>query len=291
MARYNRTLIVRDYQAKWNAMSVTKPDEVYAAAKRIVANAEAYKEVEKETGVPWYFVGVLHMRECDNNMKGCLANGELIVGTKRKTRLVPRGRGPYATFLESAVDALNLQGFAAVTDWSPAVCCYEGEAFNGFGYRAMGKPSPYVLGATQFYSHGKYVRDGVYSDKAVDPQLGIMPVMKRAIELAGGEVQPAAPLPKITPADIVQASRKATWLTRFGHACKVTFGGLTLGTLSEKAGIAKETMDNVAQFFQEHAIIILITAAILGYFVVKYVLSLMTEDANAGRYTPSGKAA
>ena len=290
MTKPNRTLVVRDYQAKWDAMVCAKPREVDAAAKLILANRDEYKEVEAATGVPWYFVGVLHMRECSNNMRGCLANGELIVGTNRKTRLVPKGRGPYATFLDSAVDALNLQGFAKVTDWSPAVCCYEGEGYNGWGYRNMGKPSPYVVGATQFYSHGKYVRDGVYSDRAVDPQLGIMPVMRRAIELSGEENKPTAELPKITVADLATASRKATWLTRFGHACKVAVGGITLGGLSEQAGVAKSTMDSVAQFIQQNALIILVTVAILGYFGVKYVLGRMAEDANAGRYTPSGAA-
>ncbi len=192
----DRAAIVADYASKWEAMVVTRPAAVDVAAKKIVANAEYYKAVQAQTGVPWYFVGVLHMRECDNNLKGCLANGELIVGTNRKTRLVPKGRGPYATFIDSAIDALDLQGFAKVTDWSPPVCCYEGERFNGMGYRNKGKPSPYVLGATQFYQRGKYIRDGVYSDSVVDPQLGIMPVMKRAMELAAIDV-PEVPKPSV----------------------------------------------------------------------------------------------
>lgn len=101
----------------------------------------------------------------------------------------------------------------------------------------------------------------------------------------------AADLPKVTPKEVIAVSRKATWLARFGHACKAVFGSLTLGALSEKAGVAKETMDNVAQFVQQNALIILITVSILGYFVVKYILSLMAEDVNDGRYTPSGKTA
>ncbi len=103
-------------------------------------------------------------------------------------------------------------------------------------------------------------------------------------------VIPAADPPKVTPKDVIAVSRKATWLVRFGHACKAVFGSLTLGALAEQAGIAKSTMDQVAQFVQANALIILITCAILGYFVVKYVLSLMAEDVNEGRYTPSGEA-
>lgn len=97
--------------------------------------------------------------------------------------------------------------------------------------------------------------------------------------------------PKTSVKEVVATSRKATWLSRFGHACKVAFGGLTLGTISEQAGVAKGTMDQVAQFIEQHAIVILITCAILGYFVVKYVLALMAEDVDQGRYTPSGKTA
>lgn len=283
MAKPNRTLVVRDYQAKWDAMICSKPREVDAAAKLILANRDEYKEVEAATGVPWYFVGVLHMRECDNNMSGCLCNGELIVGTKRKTRLVPRGRGPYATFLESAVDALNLQGFARVTDWSPAVCCYEGEGFNGFGYRAMGKPSPYVLGATQFYTHGKFVRDGVYSDRAVDPQLGIMPVMKRAIELSGEE-KPTAPLPKITIKDLATVSRKASGTQWFKRAWQ----GFTVAGLLTSLGMAKDTADQIGQIVANHWLAILITTGVLLILFAKWLQSLMVEDVNSGRATPSG---
>jgi lysozyme family protein len=285
MATYNRALIVRDYQTKWDAMVPTKPDAVDDAALRIVANKAAYKEVEKQTGVPWYFVGVLHMRECDNNMKGCLANGELIVGTNRKTRLVPKGRGPYATFLESAVDALDLQGFAEVKDWSPAVCCYEAEVFNGMGYRANGVASPYVLGATQFYARGKYVRDGVFNSRFVDPQLGIAPVMKRAIELAGGDV-PAADLPKVTLADLTQVSRKAggtLWFKRVWKALSVT-GILT------SLGMAQDTANQVGQIIADHWLAILITTGVLLILFIKWLEGLMVEDVNDGRATPSGAA-
>jgi putative chitinase len=106
------------------------------------------------------------------------------------------------------------------------------------------------------------------------------------------DVPVAAEEPVKTPAAALAAvSRKATWLVRFGHACKAAFGSLTLGALAEQAGVAKSTMDQVSQFIQQHAIVILITCAILGYFAIKYVLALMAEDVDQGRYTPSGEAA
>lgn len=132
---------------------------------------------------------------------------------------------------------------------------------------------------------------------AKSPALPTAPVHHPAEVEEGHVVIPAADkpkdavYPKTTLKEVVATSRKATWLWRFLQACKVALGGLTLGSLAEYAGVAKETMDQVEQFIQQHAIVILATSAILSYFVVKYVLKLMAEDIDDGRYTPSGKTA
>lgn len=183
----SRAAIVADYQKKWDTLQVTRPGTVEAAAKRILVNMDAYKAVEAKTGIPAAFIGALHMRECDNNMRGCLHNGELIIGTGRKTRLVPRGRGPFDSWEVAALDALSIEGFVGMEDKSSGALCEAAERFNGLGYRNKGRPSPYVWAGSQFYSSGKYVRDGVYSAAAVDPQLGVAPVMKRVMELAPGK--------------------------------------------------------------------------------------------------------
>lgn len=186
-----RAAIIADYQQKWNAMAVTRASAVEAAAKRILANWDAYQAVEARTGVPAHFIGVLHMRECNNDMRGCLHNGERIIGTGRKTRLKPRGRGPFATWEEAAIDALKFDGFYNMADTSPGALCEAAERYNGLGYRNKGRPSPYVWAGCQWYKSGKYVSDGVYSAKVVDKQLGIAPAMKRVLELAPA----AAPAP------------------------------------------------------------------------------------------------
>ena len=297
MTKLNRAAIVADYQKKWDAMRITRPEAVDAAAKLIVANWPAYKAVEAKTGVPAYFIGILHMRECNNNMKGCLHNGQIIIGTKRKTTIVPKGRGPFATFEDSALDALRMQGFLKVKDWSPAVCCYEGEAFNGFGYRSRGVPSPYVLGATQFYARGKYVRDGVYSARVVDPQLGIMPVMKRVLELAPADKakwfqsrkpvvipaadppKPAAPaLPKEKQTEVVNNSRRLKTAERTSNLIE-----LVMAAIAAVVVIAQQ----VAAFVTDWRTLAIL-ALLSGMWVfIKWQKSQSLREAAEGRYVPS----
>jgi lysozyme family protein len=226
-----RAKIVADYQKKFDTMQVTRASAVEAAAKRIIAHYPTYKAVEAKTGVPAAFVGVLHMRECNNDMRGCLHNGELIIGTQRKTKLVPRGYGPFATFLDSAVSALGRLGMLKVRDWSPGVCLYEGEAFNGLGYRLNGYSNPYLWGGTKWYTRGKYVRDHVYSATFNDPQLGIAPVIKRVMELAGETQMKRKTIfrraieKRAETKEIVKEDKRLTWGARYNSFCE--FLGLT----------------------------------------------------------------
>lgn len=172
------------YQKLWDTMEVTRQTAVNSAARVIIANQERYKAVEKTTNVPWYLIGALHMRECDNNFRGCLHDGEMIIGTNRRTRMVPAGRGPFATWEDSAIDALKIEGMTKVTVWDIPTCLYYGEKYNGWGYLGHGN-SPYVWAGSNHYTSGKYIRDGVYSSGTVDPQLGIAPVMKAVLDITG----------------------------------------------------------------------------------------------------------
>ena len=51
--------------------------------------------------------------------------------------------GTPADWASSAKDALRLLGFTGKTDWSLERTLYRLEAYNGFGYRRMGVPTPY----------------------------------------------------------------------------------------------------------------------------------------------------
>jgi lysozyme family protein len=179
------------YAAMWNTMEVTRKEQALAAARRIIAMRPIYEEAEQKTGAPWWFIGALHMRESNNNMRGCLTNGEMIIGTNKKTRLETKGRGPFPTWVDSAIDCAILQGWDKVSDWSIERCLYEGEAFNGWGYLKRGN-SPYVWAGTNHYVKGKYVSDGRYSASHVDTQLGIACVMKAILEITGAKSIPGS---------------------------------------------------------------------------------------------------
>jgi Uncharacterized conserved protein len=174
------------------------------AARRNRDRAIYMRVSTKTNGVPWELIAALHDRESGGDFRGCLHNGENIIGTGRKTKLVPAGRGPFATWEESAIDALMMPPHSlhlvGPGNWTPARVAYEAERFNGFGY--MNHPqwdenSPYVWGWTNIYDgHGKYVSDGHYDPEAEEKQCGVMPLY---LKLCG--VTPAvAPSPDIEPA-------------------------------------------------------------------------------------------
>lgn len=186
MTRFAFERIQADYVQRWNGMRIhdAKRAAIDSAARRIMGGKALYRKVEAMTGVPWAFIGVLHYRESACDFRGVLHNGEKILGTGRKTGLVPKGRGPFATWEEAACDALALKGFRpGAPAWSIIRCLYEGERFNGFGYRMRGVASAYLWSGSDQYVRGKYVADGKWSATTIDRQLGIAPLMKRLLEL------------------------------------------------------------------------------------------------------------
>jgi lysozyme family protein len=144
-----------------------------AVARRLVApEAKArYQAVSARTRVPWPVIAVIHERECAQNWSGSLAQGD---PWNKVSIHVPAGRGPFASWEEAAVDALvNCPPHAARNkDWSIGSALTKLEEYNGLGYAARGRPSPYIWSGTDQYKSGKYVRDGVYDPDAIDGQLG-----------------------------------------------------------------------------------------------------------------------
>ena len=142
-----------------------------AAAKSLVAGKPRYQAVEARTGVPWFVIAVIHERESSQNWFGSLAQGD---PWNRVSVHVPKGRGPFRSWEEAAIDALaSCAPYAARNkDWSIGGMLTELEQYNGLGYASRGVPSPYVWSGTNQYKSGKYVRDGVYDPSAVDSQPG-----------------------------------------------------------------------------------------------------------------------
>jgi lysozyme family protein len=130
-----------------------------------------YRAVSAKTGVPWPFIAVVHERECSQDWTGSLAQGD---PWDRVSVHVPAGRGPFKSWEEAAIDALdNCAPYPGRNkDWSIGGLLTKLEEYNGLGYAARGVPSPYLWAGTDQYRSGKYVRDGVYDPNTVDSQLG-----------------------------------------------------------------------------------------------------------------------
>lgn len=176
------------YAKQWNRMVIDpkRRNEFIKIANARIADKPKYLEVEKATGVPWAMVAVIDQRE-SGARGGVLHNGEMIVGTGRKTKLVPAGRGPFKTWLEAAVDALTMPGKAwdKVIDWRLEKVIYNLEKYNGWGYYWHGVPSAYVWSGSNIYKSGKYIFDGPkgWRSNVVDVQLGCAPLLKTMMSL------------------------------------------------------------------------------------------------------------
>jgi len=220
------------YTPLWDGIQVTNKVAANREAKKIIDNKVVYKAIEKQTGVPWFCIGIIHTREAGSVDVGrwlcCLHNGEKIIGTGRKTRLVPADRGPFATFEEAAADALK--GYKG-TKWSVEFLAYTLEKFNGFGYRSKGIPSPYLWGATNKQKRGKYVSDGVYDPNTMDSQVGGMAILKSMMDM-DKTINFNAPASTGSTAGVATASIFVVLATFFKeHWLEIAVGGTMVGGL------------------------------------------------------------
>lgn len=151
-------------------------------ARRLRAGQQNYELVQSALGVPWGFVGVIHAMECGFNFSCHLHNGDPLTA---RTSHVPKGRPagtePPFTWLQSAVDALQLRKLNEVTDWSVAHLLYLLEGYNGFGYRQHGVPTPYLWSFSNLYSQGKFTQDGKFDPNAVSRQCGAALMLKAVL--------------------------------------------------------------------------------------------------------------
>lgn len=176
----------------WDNCEITRQKiSINKTAAKLYARKELYDHVEDAIGVPWYMVAVIDERE-SGATGGVLHNGEHIIGTGLRTRLVPKGRGPFSTWQMAAIDALTMPGknFDKVPKdaWSIELILYCLEAYNGWGYRNFHPrtPSPYVWSCTNVYDdspRGKYVADGVWGPGVTDQQIGCAPLLKALLAI------------------------------------------------------------------------------------------------------------
>jgi lysozyme family protein len=169
---------------RWDSMhiSAAKGPVFKAVADRLLFNKKRYEAVsealaKKGYTIPWEFIAVTHIRESNGDWNTYLGNGQAL---SKKTTIVPKGRGPFNTWEEGAIDALvYAPPYAAKNkDWTIGGMLAKLEEYNGLGYANKGVPSPYLWAGTDQYSKGKYVRDGVYDPNHVDTQLGCAGLLK-----------------------------------------------------------------------------------------------------------------
>lgn len=155
--------------------------EVRWVVAKIQANKPRYEAVVLSlfNGMPYWFVGIIHFMEGGGKFTRHLHNGDPLTA---KTVNVPKGRplkgNPPYSWEESAIDALTYMKYDKITDWGIQNCLDLFEMYNGGGYKRKGLPSPYLWSYTQFYTKGKYVKDGKYDPNAVSKQPGVAAIMK-----------------------------------------------------------------------------------------------------------------
>jgi lysozyme family protein len=185
-------------------------------AKRLVVAKTRYQAVAATTGVPWPVIAVIHERESSQNWSRSLAQGD---PWNRVSIHVPAGRGPFKSWEEAAIDALmNCSPHAARNrDWSIGGTLTKLEEYNGLGYAARGRPSPYVWAGTNQYQSGKYVRDGVYDPGAVDKQPGCaglllaMMALDPTITFTGLSIAPGTPKPAAPTVPSISSPAKGSF--------------------------------------------------------------------------------
>lgn len=201
-AQYSYDRLRPGYAALWAAMYVTKTAAAIAQAKHIIASKGRYQAVQQASGVPWFVVGALHMREISGSFAGWLHNGDPMRrgGVPAQTVHIPAHRppNPAVSWEQGAYDALvKCEGLDDLSAWCPELVAYAAEKFNGFGYRNPGRniPSPYLWGGTSMQKPGKFTADKKYDATVTDPQIGVMAVLKAIMQIDPDARFDATPAP------------------------------------------------------------------------------------------------
>ncbi|WP_434050656.1 MAG: D-Ala-D-Ala carboxypeptidase family metallohydrolase [Roseibium sp.] len=170
--------------------SQSAKDEVHGLCRSAADDKHRYETVSSALGVPWWFIAAIHLLESGRNFKRHMHNGDKLTA---RTVHVPKGRpvagSPPFTWEESATDAMKLKNFHKRTDWSLARALYRLEAYNGFGYRSKGIPTPYLWSLTSLYTKGKYASDGVFDPNLVSKQCGAAAFMRGLVEIGAIEAE------------------------------------------------------------------------------------------------------
>jgi lysozyme family protein len=211
-------LLAKEYTWLWSQLppqggeQADKNAEARRAATNAMKGRARYQTVEAQTGVPWFFIAAIHYREASQSWKGCLHNGD---PWNEITKAVPAGRGPWNSWEEAAVDALQFEGYANLQDWRCGDVFRRLELYNGAGYRTCGirnfachkqgkrkgtfdgiyygsmqdttprNASPYIYNGTLYYEKGVSIEDHSFYPDAIDDNVGVMLFLKILQDVSG----------------------------------------------------------------------------------------------------------
>jgi lysozyme family protein len=177
----------------WQKCQITplRLNEAKRAADLVMSFKSMYDPVQAATGVPWYGIGPIDSREESFNHKGYLGNGD---HWNKKSVHVPRGRGPFKSWQEGAIDSIHISGWDRLPSgahWDIVTLLMKHEVYNGMGYAHMGIRSPYVWGATSMQQRAKYTSDGHFDPNAWDTQLGTAAILLALKQFHGVDLNEA----------------------------------------------------------------------------------------------------
>ena len=199
----------QEYEDLWGSMAIRSErlPAVQAIVDRIVLQQGRYRAVERDSGVPWRLVAVIHSLEASLSFRTHLHNGDPL---SARTVHVPAGRPltgqPPFSWEESAVDALRMKETDQISGFTVPEMLWYLERYNGFGYRGSGRGttppmrSPYLWSFTNHYSKGKYIADGHFDPNAISLQAGGAALL---FQLQHEEIHTQQPISGgVTPVDL-----------------------------------------------------------------------------------------
>lgn len=176
--------LAAEYTALLARMTIQRMTEVDAVARKLLGlvSAGRYDAACAATGVPKVVAAASFEREAASNFHLSPAQGD---PWDKVSTHVPKGIGPFPNWAAAAIAAYKIDGLdrVGIQNWTWERACYQEELFNGMGYRAHGVHTPYLWAGTSIYVRGKYVADGRFDPSVADKQLGVIPVMKRMIDM------------------------------------------------------------------------------------------------------------
>lgn len=214
--QHPQSVLTSEYTSLLAIMKIRKECQhlVDEVATRLLTHRQRYQEVTDADGVPVIFIATSFEREASSDFKLNPAQGWPLTG---RSKWIPHN-GPFKDWKSAAIAAYHLNGLDKIGNgnWIWPHICYYGEVFNGMGYRDFHHMhSPYLWGGTNIQTVGKYDLDGKFNPEHMDPQLGIIPVARRMVELdptlALPEI-PYVPVPPIASGFSAVADADAKWV-------------------------------------------------------------------------------